>query len=114
MRNWFVQSEETVDQEMAAAVDAVAAAAGVSEAQVSNAYRTVEIFMAKNSEMVTESVTDAWQTICQSAVNMDAAAQEKAADAYEMIREWLKSFDGSEIANVELAVETIEKNSNEK
>ena len=114
VRNWFVNSEETVDQEMAAAVDAVAAAAGVVEARVSAAYRTVEIFMTENSEKVTESVKDAWQTICQSAVDMDAAAQEKTTAAYETIREWLKEFEASEAENAEQSLELLENNGLQK
>ena len=110
VRNWFVNSEKTVDQEMAVAVDAVASTAGVAEAQVSAAYRTIEIFMTENSEKVTESVKDAWQTICQNAVDMEAAAQEKRTAAYETILEWLKEFETSEAENAEQSLELLENN----
>ena len=110
VRNWFVDSGEKVDQEIAAAVDAVAGTAGVVEAQVSNAYRTIENFMVENSEKVTEAVVDSWNTIVDSSANIGSTAYEKTVDSYETLRSWIETFGDENTEEAIQALDLLEDN----
>ena len=91
VREWIMTSDETVDQEVAEAVDSVAGAAGVAEAQLSSWYRQMEAYLTEHADSVTEEVTQAWNVIRQNALETGTVAQEELEKARETIREWLTS-----------------------
>ena len=92
VREWIVQTEDSVDQGVAEAVDRIAGAAGVAEAKLSSWYRKMESYMAEKTGLVTESVQDAWSVIKQSAADAGSFTKEKMTEAYAAVREWLCSM----------------------
>lgn len=91
VRSWIAQSGEKVDQGIAAAVDCVASAGGVIEAQVSVWYRTVETFMTTSADTVSDAVRQSWETIKQANTEGAAIAKDKLADAWQTVHDWLAS-----------------------
>ena len=89
VREWVLETGDSVDQHVAEAVDQVAGAADVAEAKLVSWYRRMEAYMAEKAGFVTESVQDAWTVIKQSAADAGAYTKEKVAEAYATVREWL-------------------------
>ena len=108
IRDWLIQAGDTVDQRVAQAVDAMAGAAGVVDAQVSGWYRTVETFMVQNSEKVTESVQDAWNTVEQSVTGAGNVAAEKLSEACETIRTWMSGLTDVDTSEATEAIDGLE------
>ena len=96
VREWMLQTGESVDQSVAEAVDQVASAAGVAEAKMVSWYRRMESYMAEKAGLVTETVRDAWNVIKQSAMDAGSFTEEKVTEAYATVREWLCSTGESE------------------
>ena len=107
IREWMQSTGETVDQEVASALDQMAGAAGVEEAQTANWFRTVEIFVVANAEKVTEEVQKAWETIKQANLGDGKTPEETVTKAYETIREWMESFGTEDADTAEEALDHI-------
>lgn len=107
LRAWFEQAEDAVDQGVAAAIDAVAGAAGVIEAQVSGWYRTVEAFIVGSSETVSETVLQAWTLIREESVHTGTVAADQLSEAYKTVRKYLQSFDTEQAVQASEALESI-------
>ena len=105
VRDYFTGTGEEVDQSIAGAVDAVAGAAGVAEAQVAAAYRTVENFFVENYNTVSVTVVDAWQTILESNTEIGKVSEEKLNEAFSAVHNWIEEL-GTE--DSEEAIEAIE------
>ena len=89
MKDWLEDSE--VDQSVAEAVEGVAEAAGVAEAEVYGWYRRMENYMTENASLANDSVREAWNEIKQYASEAGSVTDEQVRAAYSSIRDWLIS-----------------------
>ncbi len=107
VRDWVIESGDKADQQVAAAVDSVAAAAGVAEAQILSCYRTVESFVTVHAAEAGDAVKEAWTTIKKSAEDAGPVAQKELTEAYETMKNWIDSL-GEKDSDAEAALEQLE------
>ena len=109
VREWLMEVDDTMDQEVAEAVDRVAEAAGVAEAKLSGWYRKMEGYMTEKANLVTESVREAWAQIRQNTVKAGSVAEEKLTEAYTTIHEWLLKNGEPEDSEIVQGLKIIEE-----
>ncbi len=97
VRDWMQGEGEAVDQEAASALDQMAAAAGVEEAELAEWYRTVENFVTSNAEKMTESTKEAWRVMKEANIAGAKIVKEEVMEAYGKVRDWVIDF-GTESA----------------
>ncbi len=98
VRDWMLKKSDAIDQGVASALDRMAGAAGVREAQVAEWYRTVEGFVTSNAEEMTESTLEAWTVIKEANVEGTKIVKEEVTEAYTEVRDWVVEF-GTESAD---------------
>ena len=111
VRDWLVQADESVDQNVAEAVDNIAEAAGVAEAKFSSWYRKVEEYLTEKADLVTESTRNAWALIKQNAVQAGSIAKDKLTEAYAQLREWLLEMGEPADSEMMTVLEDLEEES---
>ncbi len=107
IRNWMQKNGKPINQEIAEAIDQIAIAAGVDEAELAEWHRTVENFIATHKDSVTQSVRDAWETIKEYSAETGNVAKEKVEEAYQALNDWFESFNNEESEEAEEALEKI-------
>ncbi len=98
VRDWMLKKSDAIDQHVASALDRMASAAGVREAEISEWYRTVESFVTSNAEEMTESTLEAWTVIKEANVEGMKIVEEDVTEAYTEVRDWVVAF-GTESAD---------------
>ena len=91
--DWWLENGGNITKEAASALDGLAKAAGVEQADIAEWYSTVEEYISEHRETVTSAVKDAWETIKEYGVEAGDTAQEKLKEAYQTIREWMESVN---------------------
>ena len=105
--DWWLENGDKITGEAASALDGLAKAAGVEQADIAEWYSMVEEFIAEHKETVTSGVKDAWDMIKEYGVEAGDAAREKLNDAYKTIQDWLDSLDEKESKEAEEALGRI-------
>ncbi len=101
VRDWMLKKSETIDQSVASALDRMASAAGVREAEIAEWYRTVESFVMSNAEKMTEGTLEAWNVIKEANIEGSKMVKEEVMEAYAELRDWVVDFgtESAEMAN---------------
>ena len=107
VRDWIVSTGVLTDEDVAAALDWLAEAAGVTEAAVSEWYRTVETYFSENRDAMSETVREAWNTIREAQAEGTELAEEALNSAYQAIYDWINSTDSEDAAQAAEAMEHI-------
>ena len=107
IRNWMQENGKPINQEIAEAIDQIAIAAGVEEAELAEWHRTVENFIATHKESLTEHAQEAWETIKDYSAETGSVAKEKVEEAYQALSDWFGSFNTEESEEAEEALEKI-------
>ena len=107
IRNWMQENGKPINQEIAEAIDQIAIAAGVEEAELAEWHRTVENFIATHKESLTEHAQKAWETIKEYSAETGSVAKEKVEEAYQALSDWFGSFNTEESEEAEEALEKI-------
>ena len=107
IRNWMQENGKPINQEIAEAIDQIAIAAGVEEAELAEGHRTVENFIATHKESLTENAQKAWETIKDYSAETGSVAKEKVEEAYQALSDWFGSFNTEESEEAEEALEKI-------
>ena len=107
VRDWMQNAGETIDQEVASALDQMAGAAGVEEAQTAEWVRTVENFVVSHAEKISEEAQKAWETIKEAQLGDGKTAEETVTEAYVTIREWIESIGTEDADSAEEALDNI-------
>ena len=101
------ENGKPINQEIAEAIDQIAIAAGVEEAELAEWHRTVENFIATHKESLTEHAQEAWETIKEYSAETGSVAKEKVEEAYQALSDWFGSFNTEESEEAEEALEKI-------
>ncbi len=88
VRDWVIETGDAADQQVAAAVDSVAAAAGVAEAQILSCYRTVESFVTIHAGEASDAVKEAWNIVKKNAEEAGSVAQKEHSKTIIQILKW--------------------------
>ena len=107
IRSWMQENGKPINQKIAEAIDQVAIAAGVEEAELAEWHRTVENFIATHKESLTEHAREAWDTIKEYSAETGSVAKEKVVEAYQALSDWFGSFSTEESEEAEEALEKI-------
>ena len=107
MHDWIAENDSKFNQTLAEALDKLAAAAGVTEAALSNWYRTAEAFLNEHRDSMSDAVRQAWDTIREAQAEGSILAEEALRSAYATIDDWLRSVDGKEAAEAHEALDHI-------
>ena len=107
IRNWMQENGKPINQEIAEAIDQIAIAAGVEEAELAEWHRTVENFIATHKESLAEHAQEAWETIKEYSAETGSVAKEKVEEAYQALSDWFGSFNTEESEEAEEALEKI-------
>ena len=91
--DWWLENGERITKEAASALDSLAKAAGVDQADIAEWYSTIEEFITEHKETVTSSVWDAWKVIKDYGVEAGDVAKEKLEEAYQTIQDWLDTIN---------------------
>ena len=91
--DWWLENGEVLTKEAASALDELAKAAGVDQADIAEWYSTVEEYIMEHKETVTSGVKEAWETIKEYGLEAGDTAREKLNEAYRTIREWLETVN---------------------
>ncbi len=105
VRDWVMTTNDTVDQEIASALDQMAAAAGVKEAELAECYRTVESFVTSNAKEITDSTVEAWNIMKKANVEGVRIAKEEVTEAYTEVHNWILGLSNE---NSDMAREALE------
>ena len=97
--DWWLENGEGITGEIASALDGIARAAGVDQADIAEWYSTVEEYIAESKDAVSGSVQEAWIIIKEAGTEAGVAAKETLADAYQTVRDWLEAASGKEAEN---------------
>ncbi|MCR5090226.1 MAG: hypothetical protein K6C08_12040 [Oscillospiraceae bacterium] len=98
VRDWMLKKGDAIDQHVASALDRMASAAGVREAEIAEWYRTVENFVTSNAEEMSEDTMEAWQVVKEANIEGTKLVKEEIMEAYEDVRDWVVDF-GTESAD---------------
>ncbi len=107
VRDWMLKKGDAIDQHVASALDRMASAAGVKEAEIAEWYRTVENFVTSNAEEVSEDTMEAWQVVKEANREGAKLAKEEIMEAYKEVSDWVVSFGTESADAAEDALERI-------
>ncbi len=99
VRDWTLDTSDAIDQSIASAIDQMASAAGVKEAEIAEWYRTVENFVTSNAEEMKESTREAWTVIKEANIEGAKIAKKEIKEAYTELSDWIVDF-GTESAEI--------------
>ena len=107
VRDWLISSGVLTQEDIAAALDWIAGAAGVTEATLSGWYRIVENYITENRDAMSETVREAWDTIRQAQSQGLEMAGDTLKAAYQTVYNWINSANTDDAEQAAEAMEHI-------
>ncbi len=107
VRDWLISNDVLTEEDMAAALDWIAGAAGVTEAALSGWYRIVENYLAEHRDAMSETVREAWDVIRQAQAQGFETAGDALKAAYRTVYDWIASAHTDDAERAAEAMEHI-------
>lgn len=107
IRAWIEENGDTLAEDARAVLDALAAAAGVAQAALSDWVRQAQDYLAEHKDELDQQTREAWNTIKQAAADAGSVAADALREAGKALKAWLESRQDSDNAPSADALEEI-------